>query len=126
MIWSLYGEIRHIASCNISAVNNELIIHLKIFLQNFCFVMKLISYRSTCTAKSPGTLNSNAIICSMSIFLAFFKSILCVKTGEVEVNRYSKMVQKMVTLTKHVIPGPDLHCAGPLALWGFLHHLPAT
>ena len=22
----------------------------------------------------------------------------------------------MVTLTKHVIPGPDLHCAGPLAL----------
>ena len=21
----------------------------------------------------------------------------------------------MVTLTNHVIPGPDLHCAGPLA-----------
>ena len=31
----------------------------------------------------------------------------------------------MVTLTKHVIPGPDLHSAGPLALWGFLQHLPA-
>ena len=30
------------------------------------------------------------------------------------------------TLTKHVIPGPDLHCAGPLALWGGLQHLPAT
>ena len=30
------------------------------------------------------------------------------------------MVQLMVTLTKHVIPGPDLHCAGPLALRGFL------
>ena len=31
----------------------------------------------------------------------------------------------MVTLTKHVIPGPDLHCAGPMALRGFLQHLPA-
>ena len=40
-------------------------------------------------------------------------------------NRYPKMVQKMVTLTKHVIPVPDLHCAGPLALWGFLQYLPA-
>ena len=28
-------------------------------------------------------------------------------------------------LTKHVIPGPDLHCAGPLALRGFLQQLPA-
>ena len=28
------------------------------------------------------------------------------------------------TLTKHVIPGPDLHCAGPLALTEFLQHLP--
>ena len=31
----------------------------------------------------------------------------------------------MVTLTKHVIPGPDLHCSGPLALSGFLQHLSA-
>ena len=74
----------------------------------------------------PGPLNCNSIICSMSIFPRYFlKSILCVKTGEVEVNRYSKMVQKMITLTKHVIPGPDLLCAGPLALRGFLQHLPA-
>ena len=29
------------------------------------------------------------------------------------------------SLTKHAIPGPDLHCAGPLALCGFLQHLPA-
>ena len=50
----------------------------------------------------------------MSIFPRyFFKSVLCVKTGEVEVNRYWKMVQKMITLTKHVIPGLDLLCAGP-------------
>ena len=27
--------------------------------------------------------------------------------------------------TKHVIPGPDLHCAVPLALRGFLQHHPA-
>ena len=26
---------------------------------------------------------------------------------------------------KHVIPGPDLHCAVPLALRGFLQHVPA-
>ena len=31
----------------------------------------------------------------------------------------------MVTLTKHVVTGPDLHSAGPLALSGFLQHLPA-
>ena len=35
------------------------------------------------------------------------------------------MVQYMVTLTKHVIPGPGLHCAGPLALKRFLQHLAA-
>ena len=31
----------------------------------------------------------------------------------------------MVTPTNHVIAGPDLHCAGPLALWGFLQDLSA-
>ena len=36
----------------------------------------------------PGPLNSNLIICSMSIFPSYFlKSILRVKTGEVNVNR---------------------------------------
>ena len=29
----------------------------------------------------------------------------------------------MVTLTKHIMPGPDLHCAGSLAFRGFLQHL---
>ena len=28
-------------------------------------------------------------------------------------------------VTKHVIPGADLHFAGPLALYGFLQHLSA-
>ena len=31
----------------------------------------------------------------------------------------------MVTPINHVIDGPDLHRAGPLALWGFLHDLSA-
>ena len=30
----------------------------------------------------------------------------------------------MVTLTKHIF-GPDLHCAGPVAVWGFLQHFSA-
>ena len=29
----------------------------------------------------------------------------------------------MVTPINHVIAGPDLHRAGPLAVWGFLQHL---
>ena len=31
----------------------------------------------------------------------------------------------MVTPTSHAIAGPDLHRAGPLAVWGFLQHLSA-
>ena len=31
----------------------------------------------------------------------------------------------MVGHSNHVIPGPDLHYAGPMALWGFLQHLSA-
>ena len=40
-------------------------------------------------------------------------------------NCYCKIVQWMVMLTTHVIAGPDLHCAGPLALWRFSQHLSA-
>ena len=29
----------------------------------------------------------------------------------------------MVTLIKHVIPGADLHCTGPLTLREFLQHI---
>ena len=32
------------------------------------------------------------------------------------------MVQYMVTPANHAIAGPDLHRAGPLAVWGFLQH----
>ena len=49
-----------------------------------------------------------------------------VKTGEVDC--YLKMVQWMVSwlrLLTMLLPGPDLHCAGPLALWRFSQHLPA-
>ena len=31
----------------------------------------------------------------------------------------------MVTRTNHAIAGPNLHRAGPLAVWGFLQHLSA-
>ena len=31
----------------------------------------------------------------------------------------------MVTPTNHAIAGPDLHRAGPQAVWGFLQHLSA-
>ena len=32
----------------------------------------------------------------------------------------------MVTLTNHVITEPDLHRAGPLALWRFSQHFSAN
>ena len=35
------------------------------------------------------------------------------------------MVQWMVTSNNHVIAGPDLHRAGPLAIWRFSQHLSA-
>ena len=40
-------------------------------------------------------------------------------------NCYWKMVQLMVTPIHHAFAGPDLHCAGPLALGGFLQDLSA-
>ena len=47
----------------------------------------------------------------------FFKSILSRKTGGVEVDCYLKMVQLMVTPINHMLLlGPDLYCAGALAL----------
>ena len=54
----------------------------------FCHeVNQLLEYKNGQGAQDP--LNSNSIIRSMSIFRnIFFSSILCVKTGEVEVNRY--------------------------------------
>ena len=60
----------------------------KIFLGDFCLVMKFTSYRSTCTAKGPKPLRLKF----SSLFKEYFP-ILCVKTGEVEVNRYRKKVQ---------------------------------
>ena len=35
------------------------------------------------------------------------------------------MILYMVTPTNHAIAGPDLHRAGPLAVWEFLQHLSA-
>ena len=120
---SIQGEVRHIAFRNILAVNNN---PPKEFP-----LINLTNCRSTCSARGPRTpqfkfnnlFNEHFPSC-------FFKSILCVKTGEVEKwynywKYYWKVVQLMVSLTKHAIHGPDLHCSVPLALRRFLQHLPA-
>ena len=71
----------HIASCNILAVNNNP-------LKEFPF-MKLTSYRSTCTARGPRTPQFKFNNLFNEHFPGyFFKCILCIKTGKVEVNRY--------------------------------------
>ena len=51
--------------------------------------MKLTSCRSTCIARGPRTpqFKFNTLF-NENFPSYFFKSILCVKTGEVEVNRY--------------------------------------
>ena len=62
----------------------------------------------------------------MSIFRGyFFKNYFVRKIWRGGDESLLKMVQQMVALTKHVIPGPDLHCTGSLARKGFLQHLPA-
>ena len=42
-----------------------------------------------------------------------------IKTGEVEVNCYRKMYNRWLRLLTMLLPGPDLHRVGPLALWDF-------
>ena len=59
----------------------------------------------------------------MSIFSSSFLKYFVRKKWRDGGDSLLKMVQKMVTLTKHVFPGLNLHYAGPLALWGFLQHL---
>ena len=56
------------------------------------------------------------------MFLNFFR----VKTSEVEEIVIKKYYNRWFDLlTRMLLLGPDLHCAGPLVLWGFLQHLPA-
>ena len=45
--------------------------------------------------------------------------------GEDELLLKNSTVHLMATLTNCAIPGSDLHCVGPLVLWGLLQHLPA-
>ena len=82
----MQGKVRHITSCNILTVNNNP-------FKEFPF-MKLTSYRSTCTARGPKTPQFKFNNLFNERFPTYFcKSILCVKTGKVEVIRYLKMVQ---------------------------------
>ena len=47
------------------------------------------------------------------------------RNGDESLLKNGTIKQQMVTLTKQIIPGQDLHCADPLALRGFLQHLSA-
>ena len=58
------------------------------------FVMKITSLEEHLQSGAPGPLNSNLIICPVSIYLGnFFKAYLRVKAGEVEVICHQKMLQ---------------------------------
>ena len=60
------------------SVNNK-IIHSKIFLRDFCFVILCTAMIFVCTAKGPWPLQFKLKFCSMSIYPRadlFFKSVL--------------------------------------------------
>ena len=65
VIWPKSGKSRYIAFCNFLALNDAL---KDVPFEDFCFVMKITSFRNICTTRGPGTLDSNSIICSISIF----------------------------------------------------------
>ena len=79
--WLKPGKSRYIAFCNI-------------FSEDFCFVMKITSFRNICTTMGQVTLDSNSIICSINIFpsYVFSKAFCRVKTDEMEVDCYFKLV----------------------------------
>ena len=78
---SIQGEVRHIAFRNILAVNNN---PPKEFP-----LMNLTNCRSTRSARGPRTPQFKFNNLFNEHFPSyFFKSILCVKTVEVEMNRY--------------------------------------
>ena len=65
----------------------------------------------------------------MSIFarlINFFqKYFVAVKTGEVKVNCYWRMCNKWLHLLTMLLPGPDLHFAGPTGTLEISQRLPA-
>ena len=75
------GKVRYIASSNILAVNNN---SFEDFPLGFLFCRENNQSQSTRTARAQASLNSNSIICSMSISprYFFFKSILSHKTAD--------------------------------------------
>ena len=87
-----------LASSFVSSTPPLIIIHSKIFLREFCFVMKISSYRSTRSVREPRPpqLKFNDFFQSAFSMANFFKSILWVKTGEFGgelLNCYWKMVK---------------------------------
>ena len=89
--WPKSGKSRYIAFCNIFSIKQ---CTQRFAFEDFCFVMKITSFRNICTTRGPGTLDSNSIICSISISRAnFFSKAFCrVKTDEMEMDCYSKLV----------------------------------
>ena len=83
------GKSRYIALCNIFSIKQ---CTRRSAFEDFCFVMKITSFRNT--TRGPGTLDSNSIICSISISpnLVFSKAFCRVKTDEMEVDCYLKLV----------------------------------
>ena len=82
------SEVRYIAFCNILA---EKITYLKIFLRDFCFVMKITNYKSTWTVREPKQLQFKFYDLFNEHFpLLFFSSkVFCRRnTGEMEVTCY--------------------------------------
>ena len=80
--------------------------------------MKTTSYRSTYTARRPRSSQFKILFNEHSLTVAniFSKVFCCMKTGEVDVNCYRKMYNRWLRLQTMLLPGPDLHRVGPLAL----------
>ena len=76
------GKLRYIASCNVLAVNDDL-------LKDFCFVMKITNCRSSCTDKvpRPPQFKFNDLFNKNLPYLVYFLKVFCrLKTNVVEVN----------------------------------------
>ena len=62
--WPKSGKPRYIAFCNIFIIK---LCTRRFAIEDFCFVIKITSFRNICTTRGPGTLDWNSIICSISI-----------------------------------------------------------
>ena len=59
------GKSRYIAFCNIFSIKY---CTRRFAFEDFCFVIKITSFRNICTTGGPGILDSTSIICSIKHF----------------------------------------------------------